>query len=42
MMLHDRRDERTALDRLIDVARAGHSAALVLEGEAGVGKTALL
>ena len=30
------------LDRLLDGARSGRSAALVLEGEAGVGKTALL
>jgi DNA-binding CsgD family transcriptional regulator len=30
------------LDRVLDVARAGRSRALVVEGEAGVGKTALL
>jgi DNA-binding CsgD family transcriptional regulator len=30
------------LDRLLDGARAGRSGALVVEGEAGVGKTALL
>ena len=30
------------LDRLIDAVRAGESRALVLSGEAGVGKTALL
>src|ERR1700733_15104820 len=41
-MLRGRRDECVVLDRLLDGARAGRSAALVLEGEAGVGKTALL
>src|SRR5690348_14591066 len=41
-MLHGRRDECVVLDRLLDGARAGRSGALVLEGEAGVGKTALL
>ena len=41
-MLRGRRDECAALDRLLDRARAGRSGALVLEGEAGVGKTALL
>src|ERR1700734_363414 len=41
-MLRNRRDERVVLDRLLDGARAGRSGALVLEGEAGVGKTALL
>jgi DNA-binding CsgD family transcriptional regulator len=41
-MLHGRRRECVVLDRLLDGARAGRSAALVLEGEAGVGKTALL
>jgi Flp pilus assembly CpaF family ATPase len=30
------------LDRLIDVVRAGEARALVVRGEAGVGKTALL
>ncbi|MGW1339554.1 AAA family ATPase [Kribbella sp. NPDC002412] len=37
-----RRDERQALDELLADARAGQSAALVLRGEAGIGKTALL
>lgn len=37
-----RRDEREALDRLLDGARSGRSGVLVLRGEAGVGKTALL
>jgi DNA-binding CsgD family transcriptional regulator len=41
-MLHGRRHECVVLDRLLDRARAGRSEALVLEGEAGVGKTALL
>jgi AAA ATPase domain len=37
-----RRSERAALDRLLDGARAGRSAALVVQGEPGIGKTALL
>lgn len=37
-----RRDECAALDRLIDAARTGESQVLVLRGEPGVGKTALL
>jgi len=37
-----RRRERAALDRLVTDVRAGSSRALVLRGEAGVGKTALL
>jgi DNA-binding CsgD family transcriptional regulator len=41
-MLRGRRDECVVLDRLLNGARAGRSSALVLEGEAGVGKTALL
>jgi predicted ATPase len=41
-MLRGRRDECVVLDRLLDAARAGRSSALVLGGEAGVGKTALL
>jgi DNA-binding CsgD family transcriptional regulator len=40
--LRGRLDERGFLDRLIDAVRAGESQALVLSGEAGVGKTALL
>jgi DNA-binding CsgD family transcriptional regulator len=42
LTLRGRRDECAALDRLLRGARAGRSGALVLEGEAGVGKTALL
>ena len=38
----NRNRERGHLDTLLADARAGHSAALVLRGEAGVGKTALL
>jgi DNA-binding CsgD family transcriptional regulator len=41
-MLRGRRDERSVLDKLLDEARTGHSGVLVLRGEAGVGKTALL
>jgi DNA-binding CsgD family transcriptional regulator len=37
-----RQGEREALDRLIGGVRAGQSRVLVLRGEAGVGKTALL
>jgi DNA-binding CsgD family transcriptional regulator/tetratricopeptide (TPR) repeat protein len=40
--LWGRRTECEALDRLITAVLAGHSQALVLRGEAGVGKTALL
>jgi DNA-binding CsgD family transcriptional regulator len=34
--------ELAALKRLLDATRAGHGRALVLQGEAGIGKTALL
>jgi putative ribosome biogenesis GTPase RsgA len=37
-----RRSERAALDELVSSVRAGPSRALVLRGEAGVGKSALL
>src|SRR4051794_25646536 len=37
-----RSHERQALDKLIEDARAGRSAALVIRGEAGMGKTSLL
>ena len=42
LMLRGRRDECATLGRLLDQARAGRSGTLVLRGEAGVGKTALL
>src|SRR6201995_5545138 len=41
-MLLDRLPERTALSQLLDTARAGRSGVLVMRGEPGVGKTALL
>ena len=41
-MLLDRLPERAALGRLLEAARGGHSSVLVVRGEAGVGKTALL
>src|SRR5262249_43221204 len=40
--LLDRRSERAALDELLASVRGGTSRALVLRGEAGVGKSALL
>jgi DNA-binding CsgD family transcriptional regulator len=40
--LTDRRTERDALDRLVDAVQAGESRVLVLRGDPGVGKTALL
>ena len=42
MILRDRRPERAALDAVLQRARAGQGGALVLRGEAGIGKTALL
>src|ERR1700676_3360544 len=41
-VLKGRRSECAVLDRLIDAVRAGESRALVVRGEPGVGKTALL
>src|SRR5580700_5408800 len=41
-MLLDRLTERAALGQVLEAARGGRSAALVVYGEAGVGKTALL
>src|ERR1700733_9937452 len=41
-MLLDRLPERAALSQLLDGARAGRSGVLVMRGEPGVGKTALL
>jgi DNA-binding CsgD family transcriptional regulator len=42
IMLRGRRNECEVLDRLLAEVRAGRSGVLVLRGEAGVGKTALL
>jgi DNA-binding CsgD family transcriptional regulator len=42
LMLRGRRDECAALDALLTGVRAGRSGVLVLRGEAGIGKTALL
>jgi DNA-binding CsgD family transcriptional regulator len=41
-VLHDRRTEREVLDRLLEGVRGGQSRVLVMCGEPGVGKTALL
>jgi DNA-binding CsgD family transcriptional regulator len=40
--LHGRRSECAVLDKVIEAVRAGESRALVVRGESGVGKTALL
>src|SRR3954451_24087094 len=40
--LFGREREREVLDRLLDGLRAGRGGVLVMDGEAGVGKTALL
>ena len=42
MRLYGRRAEQAAIDKLLVGAREGRSAALVVRGEAGIGKTALL
>ena len=42
LALRGRREECAVLDRLFGAARAGRSGVLVVRGEAGVGKTALL
>jgi DNA-binding CsgD family transcriptional regulator len=42
MTLRGRRGEREVLEQLLEGARAGQSAVLILHGESGVGKTALL
>jgi quercetin dioxygenase-like cupin family protein len=42
VVLHGRRAEREVLDRLLAAVRGGQSRVLVVSGEPGVGKTALL
>jgi len=41
-MMLDRLAERAALDQLLSAARTRQSSTLVVRGEAGIGKTALL
>jgi DNA-binding CsgD family transcriptional regulator len=41
-VLHGRRGEREALERLLEAVRGGQSRVLVVSGEPGVGKTALV
>jgi ABC-type transport system involved in cytochrome c biogenesis ATPase subunit len=41
-MLLGRRTECETLDRIVEAVRTGESRALVIRGEAGIGKTALL
>ncbi|MEV2273308.1 helix-turn-helix transcriptional regulator [Nonomuraea africana] len=41
-MLRGRESDQQAIDVLLDQARGGHSGVLVIEGEPGIGKTALL
>jgi predicted ATPase len=41
-VLYDRRSEREVLERLFAGVRGGQSRVLVITGEPGVGKTALL
>lgn len=41
-VLLDRRGERATVDRVLDRARVGNSAVLVVRGEPGIGKTVLL
>src|ERR1700739_3082116 len=40
--LLDRNAEREVCDRLLECVRRGHSSVLVVRGEPGIGKTALL
>jgi DNA-binding CsgD family transcriptional regulator len=42
LVLQGRRSECAALDRLLEATQLGQSAVLVVRGEAGIGKTALL
>src|SRR2546430_536734 len=41
-VLHDRRREREVLERLLEAVRGGQGRVLVVSGEPGVGKTALV
>jgi predicted ATPase len=41
-VLQDRRSECETLDRLLEAVRSGEGRALVVRGDHGVGKTALL
>jgi len=41
-MLYGRADELATLTALVDAARAGHSKTIVVRGDAGIGKSALL
>ncbi|MFC7646669.1 AAA family ATPase [Streptosporangium lutulentum] len=41
-MLYGRGAEQAVIDRLLSDSRAGHSGALLVRGEPGIGKTALL
>ena len=41
-MLQGRHSERVVLDRLLEAVRSGRSGVIVLRGEAGIGKSALL
>src|ERR1700733_4450656 len=41
-VLQDRREEREVLGRLLEAVRGGQSRVLVVSGEPGVGKTALV
>jgi predicted ATPase len=41
-MLCGRSEQLAAIDQLLEGMRAGRAGALVLRGEAGIGKTALL
>jgi predicted ATPase len=41
-MLRSRDRERAAIDRLLEAARSGHGSGLLLLGEPGIGKSALL
>jgi AAA ATPase domain len=42
LMLYGRSEQLAAIDRLLEAMRSGRAGSLVLRGEAGIGKTALL